>query len=165
MAKVLIVDDVYSVRLKTELVLRHAGRYRVTAASSGREAIEAALAEMPDIIVLDIAMSEMDGFATLQELRDHGVTCPVVAYTVCEEQVPGSFVSQGFAAYVSKSENLNELLTTLRLLLVSKADESEPVQREPVRKGSSVPVSRLPRILSPSPSLPQPRQIPFSLLS
>ncbi len=117
--KVLVVEDVYSIRLKTELVLRHAGRYEVTSVSSGAEAIEAARANLPDVMVLDIVMDGMDGITTLSELRRHGITCPAVAYTSRKERVSGELVARGFVAYVSKTETMSGLLTVLRTLLDS----------------------------------------------
>lgn len=117
MKKVLVVDDVYTVRLKTELVLRHAGRYHVVSVHNGAEAIESAVADPPDAIVLDIIMAGMNGIETLEMLRSHSVTCPVVAFTNRKEQRPGEFLERGFSAYVAKSDNLSSLLMTLRHVL------------------------------------------------
>ena len=81
MAKILLVDDVYMARSMAERVLTHVGRYTVHSVGSGAEAIDAALVEAPDLIVLDISMGAMDGITTLRELRQRGVTCPVIAFT------------------------------------------------------------------------------------
>jgi two-component system OmpR family response regulator len=97
-----------------ERVLRHVGRYTVTSVGSGAEAITAAVANPPDLVVLDISMAHMDGIAVLQELRARGFTCPVVAFTARTERTPGEFMAQGFSAYVSKTGNLSSLLSTVR---------------------------------------------------
>lgn len=120
MAKILLVDDVLSARSMAERVLQHVGRYTVRSVANGPEAIEAAVADPPDLIVLDISMAQMDGFATLQELRTRGITCPVIAFTARIERSPGEFASQGFTAYVSKTGNLNSLLTTVRSVLAGR---------------------------------------------
>lgn len=120
MAKILLVDDVYTARSMTERVLRHVGRYAVRAVGSGAEALEAATSDQPDVIVLDISMAKMDGITTLRELRARQVTCPVVAYTARTEQTAGEFVAQGFSAYVSKNGNLSSLLAAVREALSVK---------------------------------------------
>lgn len=117
MAKILLVDDVLMARSMAERVLRHVGRYTVHSVGSGAEAIESALADPPDLIVLDISMAQMDGIATLRELRARGVSCPVVAFTSRTERTPGEFVTQGFSAYISKTGNLSSLLSIVRSIL------------------------------------------------
>ncbi|NTW00286.1 MAG: response regulator [Oscillochloris sp.] len=118
MAKILLVDDVYTARSMIERVLRHVGRYEVYSVDSGLEALTVATENPPDVMILDINMANMDGIHTLQHLRAYGIRCPVVAYTARNECVPGEFVAQGFSAYVLKNGNLSGLLTTVRELLV-----------------------------------------------
>jgi two-component system OmpR family response regulator len=117
MAKILLVDDVYTARSMIERVLRHVGRYDVHSVDSGHDALSFAETHAPDVIILDINMAGMDGLTTLRELRAHGVLCPVVAYTARTERAAGEFVAQGFSAYVSKNGNLSGLLTTVRELI------------------------------------------------
>lgn len=114
---VLLVDDVYTARSMVERVLARVGGYAVQTVSSGEEAVEMAVAEPPELIILDISMASMDGLTTLRQLRARGVTCPVLAYTARAEHTPGEFVGQGFDAYVSKNGNLGDLLTTVRELV------------------------------------------------
>lgn len=114
MAKILLVDDVYTARSMIERVLTHVGRYKVIAVGSGEEAIASAVATPPDIVVLDISMAGMDGLTTLSELRARGIGSPVVAYTARAERTQGEFVAMGFTAYVQKNGNLTNLLTTIR---------------------------------------------------
>lgn len=116
MARIMVVDDVYTIRLKTELVLRQSG-YAIQSCSSGTEAVEAARANRPDAIIMDIVMADMDGFATLRALRVCGITCPIIAYTARRERRDGEFKARGFDAYVPKAENLSGLLALLRILL------------------------------------------------
>lgn len=114
MAKILLVDDVYTARSMIERVLTHVGRYEVVAVGSGEEALAAAAAAPPDLVILDISMAGMDGLATLRELRARNILAPAVAYTARTERTPGEFVAQGFTAYVQKNGNLSNLLTTVR---------------------------------------------------
>lgn len=117
MARVLLVDDVYTARSMVERVLVRVAAYEVQAVGSGEEALEAAVTLPPDLIILDISMAGMDGPSTLRELRARGVSCPVVAYTARSERVKGEFMAQGFDAFVSKNGNLSDLLTTVRELV------------------------------------------------
>lgn len=117
MTRVLLVDDVMMARSMAERVLHHVGGYSVQSVGSGVEAVQAAQFSPPDLIVLDISMSEMDGIATLQELRARGVKCPVIAFTARVEGTPGEFVALGFSAYASKTGDLRSLLDTVRNVL------------------------------------------------
>ncbi|MGQ9928196.1 MAG: response regulator transcription factor [Chloroflexaceae bacterium] len=117
MATILLVDDVYTARSLLERVLRLVGRYKVIAVGSGEEAVRAALEAAPDLILLDVMMSGLDGVATLQALRAFGVACPVLAYTARSEQFPGEFLTHGFSAYLQKNGDLGSLLARVRELL------------------------------------------------
>ena len=121
MPKILLVDDVYMARSMAERMLTHVGRYKVHSVASGTEAIEAALAGVPDLIILDISMADMDGITVLRELRARGVACPVIAFTARTEKAPGEFKNHGFNAYVSKTGDLSSLLETVRAVLGSRA--------------------------------------------
>ena len=121
MYKILLVDDVFMARSMAERVLKHVGRYSIRSVASGPEAIEAALADTPDLIILDISMAGMDGVTTLHELRQRSVACPAIAFTARTERTPGEFKNHGFNAYVSKTGDLSSLLETVRAVLSSRA--------------------------------------------
>lgn len=72
MAKVLIVDDDAPIRQLMEVVLSNEG-YDVTATAGAREALEAIEKDMPDVVLLDLLMPEMDGWVFLDELRRRGL--------------------------------------------------------------------------------------------
>jgi two-component system OmpR family response regulator len=117
MTRILLVDDVLMARSMAERVLRHVGGYDVQSVGTGAEAVEAAQFHQPDLIILDISMGEMDGIATLRELRARGVDCPVIAFTARVERTPGEFAARGFSAYASKTGDLRGLLDTVRGVL------------------------------------------------
>jgi CheY-like chemotaxis protein len=66
---VLLVDDEPDIRTIGSMSLRRVGKWEVRAASSGKEGLELATAQTPDVILLDVMMPEMDGPATLAALR------------------------------------------------------------------------------------------------
>jgi CheY-like chemotaxis protein len=108
-------------RSMAERVLKHVGQHAVRSVASGAEAIEAALAEPPDLVILDISMAGMDGIATLHALREREVACPAIAFTARTERMPGEFKNHGFQAYVSKTGDLSALLEAVRGVLASRA--------------------------------------------
>ena len=66
--RILVVDDQSAnVRVVTALLERHG--YVVTAASSGKDALQAATGEVPDLLLLDMMMPGMDGFEMIRRLR------------------------------------------------------------------------------------------------
>ena len=84
-ATVLVAEDHAEVRAALSALLESAG-YRVLAAQNGREAIELARAERPDIVLMDVVMPECDGIAATRALRSGRRTrrIPVVALTALE---------------------------------------------------------------------------------
>jgi CheY-like chemotaxis protein len=66
---ILYVEDDLHVRTTAKLVLEVIGKFEVRDCSSGREAVLAASGFQPDLILLDVMMPELDGLATLEQLR------------------------------------------------------------------------------------------------
>ena len=86
MKHILLVDDV-STNLKCEeLILRN--QYQVTMVKSGREALECLQTVIPDLVLLDIRMHEMDGYEVLQHMKEDPRTAavPVILLTADTEQ-------------------------------------------------------------------------------
>jgi two-component system alkaline phosphatase synthesis response regulator PhoP len=81
--KVLIIDDEDDIRSVAALSLGILGGVDVVEAESGRDGITKAALENPDVILLDMMMPEMDGMATLAELRSTQATkmIPVIFLT------------------------------------------------------------------------------------
>jgi CheY-like chemotaxis protein len=81
--KVLVVDDDDDVRRITALSLSAVGGFATVEARNGREGVEVALREQPDLILLDVMMPGMDGPQTLGALRRQALTAgiPVVFLT------------------------------------------------------------------------------------
>jgi two-component system cell cycle response regulator len=86
-ARVLVVDDLLPNVKLLEAKLR-AEYFEVVTAQSGEEAIAAAEADQPDIVLLDVMMPGMDGFETCRALKGSPTTChiPVVMVTALDQQ-------------------------------------------------------------------------------
>jgi two-component system OmpR family response regulator len=77
---ILIIDDDDEVGSTLTAVLQRRG-HTVTATTSGREGLALAAAAAYDIVILDVRMPEMDGFAVLRALRAQGCTSGVIMLT------------------------------------------------------------------------------------
>jgi len=84
--RILIVDDNPDVRRLIRRILQSQGEYKLFEATNGMEAIELARRELPNLIILDLMMPEMDGFAVLNELKKSSETAeiPVIVVTAKE---------------------------------------------------------------------------------
>lgn len=67
--KILIVDDSETTLLMEEMLLKKYTKFDVLLARSGKEAIAKALSEQPSLILMDVVMPKMDGFAACREMR------------------------------------------------------------------------------------------------
>lgn len=67
--RVLVVDDEDAIREIAQLSMEVVGGHRATSASSGAEALDRAVADPPDVILLDVMMPGLDGPATVARLQ------------------------------------------------------------------------------------------------
>lgn len=129
--RALVVDDAPDIRLLTDLVLSMAG-FTVTAAASGREALRLlAGQDLPDIVLLDVQMPEVDGWETLSSLRLDPRTSdlPVVLCTVKglpEDTLRGW--SLGCDGYLGKPFDITGLVDELRSVLARGQDERKALR-------------------------------------
>jgi two-component system, OmpR family, KDP operon response regulator KdpE len=113
---ILIVDDEPRIRdfVSMNLELEH---YRVIEANNGLEALEQLRDHLPDLIVMDVMMPEMDGFETLRHIREVS-NIPVIMLTVRQndqDKIHG--LDLGADDYIAKPFNPGELLSRIRALL------------------------------------------------
>ncbi len=117
--KILIVDDSSTVLLMERMILAK-DQYDVVTARDGQEGVEKALSERPDLILLDVVMPRMDGFAACRKLREHDETrsIPVIMVTTRGELASvESGYENGCSDYVTKPINGLELLAKVRSCL------------------------------------------------
>ena len=96
--------------------------YRLLIAKNGREALELALSQCPDIILMDIQMPEMDGLeaTTLIRRESQLVDVPIIALTALAMQGERErCLAAGATTYLSKPVKLKQLLATIQDLLAS----------------------------------------------
>lgn len=67
--KILLAEDEEDIQRVASLALKRAGEWQVVLASDGEECLEMARRERPDVILLDVMMPKLDGFAVCQQLK------------------------------------------------------------------------------------------------
>src|SRR5262245_3762063 len=77
LSKVLLVDDEPDIRRIAHLSLHRVGKLQVVLATSGAEALDLAPRELPDVVLLDVMMPELDGPSTFQRLRSNPATAGI----------------------------------------------------------------------------------------
>src|SRR5512145_1680088 len=111
-AKILLTEDDSDNMDLFTYVLQRAG-YQVLQAHDGVEAIEIARRELPSLILMDLAMPEMDGWTAAEKLKNDPLTqdIPIVALTVRslpEDKIRA--IEAGVNGYMTKPMNLNNFI-------------------------------------------------------
>ncbi|QEG41049.1 response regulator [Roseimaritima ulvae] len=121
-SKILVADDSGTIRTVVRRILTTAG-YDVVLACDGRQAVDQCSAEQPNLVILDIQMPEMDGYAACQEilkLTDGGACLPIVFLTRDTANHLDALGSE-LGAYLPKPVREDKLLATVDSLLHSHA--------------------------------------------
>jgi len=119
--RVVVVDDTSEARRLIRRILQSQGDFEISEATNGREAIELVSRERPDLVILDLMMPEVDGFAVLDSLRSQPETAniPVIVTTAKELTVDEKSRLQGqIQSLMLKGDFLNdEFLEEVRSLI------------------------------------------------
>ena len=117
MFHVLVAEDNENTRKLMETVLRRNG-YEVFTARDGEEALRVMDEHHIDIVLLDVMMPKVDGYAFTQELRESGINIPILMVTA--KQLPAD-KHKGFLVgtddYMTKPVDMEEMLLRIRALL------------------------------------------------
>ncbi len=120
---VLIVDDEEALRSVLATKFKEEG-ITVLTAENGVKGLETALAEHPDLIVLDIMMPEMDGFDVMKHLQEDawGKTVPVILLTNSSSfETISKAVTSGMSEFIVKTElKLDEVVNRVKDRLASR---------------------------------------------
>ena len=122
---ILLVDDQDTIRFFLEKTLTQEGYESVTAKTGG-EAIEAARRIMPDLVLLDLKLPDMDGLEVLQKIKEiFPEICVVMITAFGDIETAVKAMKAGAYDFVSKPINLDQLLMVIR-----KGLKSERLSRE-----------------------------------
>ncbi len=113
---ILMVDDEKRMRTFVRMNLEVEG-FRVVEAGNGQEAIDKVRTELPDLVVMDVAMPVMDGFEALEQLRKFS-NVPVILLTVKSEEIDRILgLDLGADDYITKPFSPRELASRIRAVL------------------------------------------------
>ncbi len=115
--KILVVDDTAAHLQQLKDIVSGAG-YQVVTASSGKEAVEKAKAEKPNMVLLDIVMDDLDGYGACREIigADETKNTPVVFVSTKNQRADRLWAEkQGAKALISKPIDADEIVKHLQL--------------------------------------------------
>jgi DNA-binding response OmpR family regulator len=128
-ATILVVDDEPLVRKLIQTNLLSSG-YRVVTAADGEEAVSAVERELPDLVILDLMLPKLDGYAACRRIREFSAV-PIIMLTARSAEVD---LLHGFDVgaddYLTKPFAVNELLVRVRAVLRRSKWPEEVVTRQ-----------------------------------
>lgn len=135
MNKILIADDDDEIRDLLEFDISQSG-YEVECAKDGMEALEKAMSNHYDVILLDVMMPKMNGFEVCNNIRESGKKTPILLLTA--KGTIGD-KTQGFECgaddYIVKPFDVREVLLRIRALLRRNQEEKPKIQQEILKVG------------------------------
>jgi DNA-binding response OmpR family regulator len=120
--RVLVVDDEADILRLVEIKLRKSG-FEVLTAHDGQEGLDLALAERPDLLLLDVMMPRKDGYTVVMEIKEKlGEESPIIILLTArgqeEDVIKG--LSCGADDYIIKPFSPRELLARINVILIKK---------------------------------------------
>lgn len=118
MARILVVDDsLVDLRLASRLLEKNPD-WEVCTARNGKEGLGQVELEIPDLIVTDLKMPEMNGLELVEVIRNEYPLVPIVLMTAAgSESIAVTALEKGAASYVPKNELASELVDTVARIL------------------------------------------------
>lgn len=123
-----IADYDHSIVAQLKSSLERKG-YSVTTSSNGKEALEYAMREKPTLLIIEAALSDLDGFSVCKSLRADGYANPIIFFTERISEVDAVIGFEvGAQDYIRKTSQLNEVLARIDAHL--KKFQSEVLTRK-----------------------------------
>ncbi|MCU1396516.1 MAG: response regulator [Ilumatobacteraceae bacterium] len=116
MTRILVVDDENQIRKALDVNLRTRG-YEIDLASTGEEALAAAAAHLPDLVLLDLGLPGVDGLDVIRGLRGWTEVPIIVVSARFGDEDKVAALDAGADDYVTKPFSINELLARVRASL------------------------------------------------
>ncbi|MBA7610747.1 Transcriptional regulatory protein KdpE [subsurface metagenome] len=133
---ILVVDDEPHIIEAVSMNLELEG-YQVSAARNGYEALQKLTEDLPDLIILDVMMPEIDGFETLGKIREVS-TVPVIMLTVKGEEIDKvKGLDLGADDYVTKPFSPKELVSRVKAML-RRVEMPTPAPKTEIRVDDSL---------------------------
>jgi CheY-like chemotaxis protein len=114
--RILVVDDSYDSRYILGVILDRSRGYETIEAANGSEAIEKAISEKPDLIIMDLGLPGISGVDATRAIKDNSSTAhiPIIAHTVwpadsCKEEA----LNAGMVDYLEKPVPMQLMTNTI----------------------------------------------------
>jgi two-component system KDP operon response regulator KdpE len=134
---ILVIDDEAQILRALRTILT-AKQFRVTTASRGEEGLTLAVAQVPDLIILDISLPDMDGVEVCARLREW-TQIPIIILSVREgERDKVDALDKGADDYLTKPFGIEELLARIRVALRHSAQVQGSSKRTVITAGPLV---------------------------
>jgi two-component system, OmpR family, KDP operon response regulator KdpE len=118
--RILVVDDEVEIRRALKTGLSDHG-FEVETAATGEEALAAAAVRRPDVVLLDLGLPGLDGFAVLTRLRERSRAAVIVLSVMADERDKVRALDLGADDYLVKPFGLEELLARIRAVIRRQA--------------------------------------------
>jgi two-component system, OmpR family, alkaline phosphatase synthesis response regulator PhoP len=119
MRRVLVIEDNLTIRCLLQAIIQQMG-FATTTAENGKDGVQRAIVEKPDLILMDVIMPEMDGREAMRILRAHPNTkeIPVITTTALSQgAVLKSCIDAGSNDHIVKPFTTEELLRKIKALI------------------------------------------------
>lgn len=132
---VLLADASAESRILLREAMEQTGTFRVDTAQNGIEALQKALAQPPELLVMDIMLPELDGLSVLRTLQEQG-TAPltILISGFVSDHIMAEATELGVAFFLPKPFRLETLLERMRRLLSPADPESRPSRKARVTR-------------------------------
>lgn len=121
MGSIVIVDDHPLIRLAVRVMLENEGHRIMAEVDNGSDALETARKLLPDLIILDLGIPNMDGFAVISHLKSIGLAVKILVLTSGDSRnFAIRCLQAGAAGFICKDDNLDELAGAVKAVLSGK---------------------------------------------
>lgn len=118
MARILIADEHPMTRYAVRMLMQAERHTVVGEACNGLEALSLTTRVTPDLLIIDIDLSQLTGLDVISRLRARGLTLPILGYSTQDsEHYVGRFLQVGASGFVSKHQDIDRLKEALAVLL------------------------------------------------
>jgi two-component system KDP operon response regulator KdpE len=131
--RILVVDDEPQIRRALRVALRANG-YEIAEAETGAEAIDAVALDRPDLVILDLALPDLDGVEVCRRLREWTQLPIIVLSAHGDDQAKVRALDEGADDFVTKPFSVPELLARMRVA-IRHASRVNPEGDQVVRAG------------------------------
>ena len=127
MAVVLIVEDNAMNTKLVRDVLQFKG-YETLEATSGREGVRMCIEHLPDLVLMDIQLPDIDGMTAFEEIRAHPRTRNIPVFVVTASVMPQDqrrIAASGFDAFISKPIDVKSFVETVGRFVAARKESSQ----------------------------------------